>query len=142
MEKNQQPDPVDVYVGGRVKQIRTRLGISQEKLGEYLGVTFQQIQKYEKGSNRISASRLYQIGAMLNTEIQFFFPPLLKNREFSNEGFSEPNESEFELKAKPTADTADLLEAFSRLQNNNVRKHILELVVQLAGDGAQKDPAS
>ena len=67
------PEAVDVYVGGRVRQRRTMLGMSQEKLGEALGLTFQQVQKYERGANRIGASRLHQISEVLDAPINFFF---------------------------------------------------------------------
>ncbi|MDH3740939.1 MAG: helix-turn-helix domain-containing protein, partial [Hyphomicrobiales bacterium] len=67
------PNPIDVHVGNRVRMRRMLIGMSQEKLGERLGLTFQQVQKYEKGSNRISASRLYQMAQILGVPVQFFF---------------------------------------------------------------------
>ena len=67
------PNPVDVHVGGRVRMRRILIGLSQEKLGEQLGLTFQQVQKYEKGSNRISASRLWQMAKILGVPVSFFF---------------------------------------------------------------------
>ncbi len=68
--------PVDVHVGRRFRVRRTLLGLSQEKLGEALGLTFQQVQKYESGANRISASRLYQIGHLLDVPVSYFFEEL------------------------------------------------------------------
>ncbi len=70
------PHPVDVHVGARIRLRRTLLGMSQEKLGEGVGLTFQQIQKYEKGTNRVSASRLYQFGQALNVPVSFLFDAL------------------------------------------------------------------
>ena len=72
-DKEKRPNPIDIHVGSRVRLKRTMMGLSQEKLGESLGVTFQQVQKYEKGANRIGASRLQQIAAILKTPISFFF---------------------------------------------------------------------
>ena len=76
IENKKKPNPVDTHVGSRVRLRRTMLGMSQEKLGEALGITFQQIQKYEKGSNRIGASRLQRISEVLNVAISFFFEDL------------------------------------------------------------------
>ena len=73
MAEKKKPNPIDVHVGSRVRLKRTFVGMSQEKLGEKLGVTFQQVQKYEKGANRIGASRLQQIAAIFNTNVGFFF---------------------------------------------------------------------
>ncbi|MBL4614923.1 MAG: helix-turn-helix transcriptional regulator, partial [Magnetovibrio sp.] len=67
------PRPVDVHVGARLRQRRTLLGMSQEKLGEAVGLTFQQIQKYERGANRIGASRLYQLSNVLDVSVSYFF---------------------------------------------------------------------
>lgn len=67
------PNPVDIYVGSKLRERRTLLGISQNKLGDLIGVTFQQIQKYEKGSNRMGASRLYQIAKVLLIPVSYFF---------------------------------------------------------------------
>ena len=73
MANKKQPNPVDIHVGGRVRLRRMMLGMSQEKLGDHLGITFQQIQKYEKGTNRIGASRLQHIARVLTVPVAFFF---------------------------------------------------------------------
>jgi len=73
------PNPVDKYVGSRVRMRRIMLGMSQEKLGEALGLTFQQVQKYEKGTNRIGASRLQQIGQILQVSVSFFLRPFVSS---------------------------------------------------------------
>jgi transcriptional regulator with XRE-family HTH domain len=70
---DRQPNPIDCYVGSRIRIRRTLLGLSQEQLGSYLGLTFQQIQKYEKGSNRVGASRLFEISRVLNVSIPYFY---------------------------------------------------------------------
>ena len=73
IENKKRPNPIDVHVGSRIRLRRTMLGMSQEKLGESLGITFQQIQKYEKGTNRVSCSRLYEISQILDVPITYFF---------------------------------------------------------------------
>jgi DNA-binding XRE family transcriptional regulator len=73
IENKKKPNPIDVHVGSRIRLRRNMLGLSQEKLGELLGITFQQIQKYEKGSNRVGASRLQAIASILNVSVGFFF---------------------------------------------------------------------
>ena len=73
IENKKKPNPIDIHVGSRIRLRRTMLGMSQEKLGESLGITFQQIQKYEKGTNRVGASRLQNIASILNVPVSFFF---------------------------------------------------------------------
>ena len=73
MENKKKPNPIDIHVGSRIRLRRTMLGMSQEKLGEALGLTFQQIQKYERGVNRIGASRLFDLARVLDVPIGFFF---------------------------------------------------------------------
>ena len=72
-ENKKKPNPIDIHVGSRIRLRRTMLGMSQEKLGESLGITFQQIQKYEKGTNRVSASKLHQIAVFLGVDISELF---------------------------------------------------------------------
>jgi DNA-binding XRE family transcriptional regulator len=85
------PNPIDQYVGARIRMRRIMLGMSQERLGDAIGLTFQQIQKYEKGTNRIGASRLQQVGLVLNVPVEFFFEgaPLHNGNVSSNDGFRE-----------------------------------------------------
>ena len=78
------PNPIDVHVGNRVRMQRMLVGMSQEKLGEHLGLTFQQVQKYEKGSNRVSASKLYQMAQVLGVPVQFFYEDLPGSRSEAN----------------------------------------------------------
>src|ERR1700748_3815102 len=73
------PNPVDVHVGSRVRLRRTLLGMSQEKLGEAIGLTFQQVQKYERGANRIGASRLFDLSRVLDVPVSFFFDEMSEN---------------------------------------------------------------
>ena len=85
---NKAPHPIDIHVGQRLKQQRKLQGISQENLAKQLGITFQQIQKYENGTNRISASKLYELSQILKTPIQFFF----ENYEKSTQQIEKPSE--------------------------------------------------
>lgn len=122
------PDPVDVFVGKKIRQRRTLMGISQEKLSEALGITFQQVQKYESGANRVSASRLYHIGKILKIEPSFFFDGI--------DGDSKPIMSAVAEKNKPMdnqdlfsrKETLDLLKHYYSIENIDVRKHLLEMV--------------
>lgn len=134
------PNPVDRHVGSRVRMRRILLGMSQEKLGEALGLTFQQVQKYEKGTNRIGASRLQQISKTLNVPPAFFFDgaPALDegaNGAHVQTGVAEdPPSSTFVFDFIATAEGLALNKAFARIQDPKVRKRIIDLVSSLAGD--------
>jgi len=135
------PNPIDRHVGSRVRMRRILLGMSQEKLGEALGLTFQQIQKYEKGTNRIGASRLQQISRTLNVPPAFFFDGAPIQDEAASENGSilaaaEPPSSSFVLDFIATAEGLHLNKAFARIQDPKVRKRIIDLVTSLAGDDA------
>jgi transcriptional regulator with XRE-family HTH domain len=124
------PNPVDVHVGSRVRMRRMLIGISQEKLGESLGLTFQQVQKYEKGSNRIGASRLYQIGAVLGVPIEFFFEGLERDAAVSADG----NATRFDTELLSSAEGIQLNSAFFSIADPRLRKRLLDLVKAMAGD--------
>ena len=122
---------MDVYVGGRVRQRRTMLGMSQEKLGEALGLTFQQVQKYERGANRIGASRLYQISEVLDVPINFFFegisPSLTKKR-----GKTALAEAQAEYDHDPMAKReTELVRSYYKIKDPKVRRRISDLIKQL-----------
>lgn len=126
------PDPVDKFVGGRVKMRRLMIGISQEKLGDALGLTFQQVQKYEKGTNRISASRLQQIAHILRVPILFFFegaPQQPGQPKGSGEAPSPTYVSDF----LASRDGLALTKAFMALKSAKLRRCIVALVEQIAG---------
>ncbi|MEL7463597.1 MAG: helix-turn-helix transcriptional regulator [Pseudomonadota bacterium] len=125
------PNPIDVHVGARVRLRRLNLGMSQEKLGEKLGLTFQQVQKYEKGSNRIGASRLYAISQILETPITYFFEGLERNVD--EESGDEPSLSDF----LATPEAIELNRSFARIQNTATRKRLTDLVKSVADDGAE-----
>ncbi|VFU09377.1 Uncharacterized HTH-type transcriptional regulator Smed_0045 [Methylocella tundrae] len=139
------PNPIDRHVGSRVRMRRVILGMSQEKLGEALGLTFQQVQKYEKGANRIGASRLQQISRTLDVPPAFFFegapsfesPPAPEQRL----GVAEDANPSYVADFLSTAEGLHLNMAFSRIHDPKVRKRIIDLVSALAGDEASADLA-
>ena len=133
------PNPIDRHVGSRVRMRRVILGMSQEKLGEALGLTFQQVQKYEKGANRIGASRLQQISRTLDVPPAFFFEgaPSFENEtnsEASHMGVCEDASPSYVADFLSTAEGLHLNMAFARIHDPKVRKRIIDLVSALAGD--------
>jgi transcriptional regulator with XRE-family HTH domain len=126
-------NPVDVHVGSRVRLRRMLLGMSQEKLGEHLGLTFQQIQKYEKGINRIGASRLFDLSKVLAVPIQFFYEELPVSAGDGASGFAERSES-YAVEFLSSREGLELNKAFARITDPRVRRSIVELVRSFAGE--------
>jgi len=126
------PNPTDKHVGSRVRMRRMMLGMSQEKLGDALGLTFQQVQKYEKGTNRIGASRLQQIAHFLQVPVSFFFEggPDLTGPAGTMEAPSPSYVSDF----LATSDGLALTKAFMRIKDPKLRRRIVDLVSQIAGE--------
>src|SRR5437879_10175989 len=120
-----QPDPIDVHVGARLRLRRTELGISQEKLAEALGLTFQQVQKYERAANRISASRLYRMGMTLGVDVPFFFEGY--HEAGAGSGFAEPPAAGFESDPLQRREAIELLDAFRAIGDRVERAKMLEL---------------
>ena len=125
-------NPVDVHVGSRVRLRRMLLGMSQEKLGEHLGLTFQQIQKYEKGINRIGASRLFDLSKVLAVPVQFFYEELPVSGGRAR-GFAEQPES-YAVEFLASREGLELNKAFARITDPRVRRSIVELVRSFAGE--------
>ena len=125
-------NPVDVHVGSRVRLRRMLLGMSQEKLGEHLGLTFQQIQKYEKGINRIGASRLFDLSKVLAVPVQFFYEELPVSGDGAG-GFAEQPES-YAVEFLSSREGLELNKAFARITDARVRRSIVELVRSFAGE--------
>ena len=121
------PDPIDVHVGRRIRDRRRALEISQERLAEGIGVTFQQVQKYEKGTNRVSASKLFQTAGVLRTDISHFFEGLATPAA----GFAEPGVN-FVHDLLSTAEGQQLAAFFPRIKRENVRRRALDLIKALA----------
>ncbi len=131
------PNPVDVHVGARIKMRRTLLGMSQEKLAGLLGLTFQQVQKYEKGLNRVSASRLWDFSVVLGAPVNFFFEDMDKTvinqspRMFLNASDAlELHEDQEEFNADPMkkAETLELVHAYYKISNRKAAKHLFDLI--------------
>jgi transcriptional regulator with XRE-family HTH domain len=122
------PNPIDKHVGSRVRMRRMLIGMSQEKLGEALGLTFQQVQKYEKGTNRIGASRLHQIAAVLGVTIDFLYQGAPKmGAAPSAEEDAAADLSEF----LSSSDGVELMRGFLAIRDAKVRRRVVELVASL-----------
>ncbi|TVQ58261.1 MAG: XRE family transcriptional regulator [Rhodobacteraceae bacterium] len=121
------PDPIDVHVGARLRFRRMAIGMSQEALGERLGVTFQQIQKYEKGLNRIGAARLYMMGRVMNVPVAYFFEDLPESG-----CADDPAASPIAFLSTPEGLQLNL--AFARIADADTRRKVVELVRALAVD--------
>ena len=130
-------NPIDVHVGRRVRLRRTLLGMSQEQLGDALNITFQQVQKYERGSNRISASRLWDIGQILDVPVSFFFDDMTdatKDHSPRKMTLGDSGSTD-EMPIDPMArrETLELVRAYYQISNYSVRKRITEMVKAVAG---------
>lgn len=128
------PRPVDIHVGSRVRLRRTLLGLSQEKLGEAVGLTFQQIQKYERGANRIGASRLFELSKILDVPISFFFDdmPEIARTYSGGTGLQDLGQETFEADSLTRRETLELVRAYYRITDPKVRKRLFELAKSLA----------
>jgi transcriptional regulator with XRE-family HTH domain len=128
------PNPTDKHVGSRVRMRRMMLGMSQEKLGDALGLTFQQVQKYEKGTNRIGASRLQQIAQILQVQVSFFFEGAPSAITIGrHEGLSEAPSPAYISDFLATSDGLALTKAFMKIRDTKLRRRIVDLVEQIAG---------
>lgn len=157
---SESPNPIDIHVGRRLRQRRTLLGMSQERLGELLGVTFQQVQKYERGANRIGSSRLYDLGRILDVPVSYFFedmpsvasvpaPGVLAPGGFAPPAYAlqEASAGTFVFDAPQpvgsgvdTRETLELVRAFNRIHDGQVRRRLFELTKALA-DMAYREEA-
>ncbi len=131
------PNPIDTHVGSRVRLRRMLIGMSQEKLGEKLGLTFQQVQKYEKGTNRIGASRLFQIAAILGVEVQFFFDDMpsevIKGMPAKPAGGMKDGDTmPFVMDFVSSSEGLQLNRHFTKIEEPAVRKRVLDLIKTLA----------
>lgn len=134
IENKKKPNPIDVHVGSRVRLRRTMLGMSQEKLGEALGITFQQIQKYEKGTNRVGASRLQNISKILNVPVSFFFEDAPGDAPGGQPGMAEANSSNYVVDFLSSSEGLQLNRAFVKISDAKVRRKIVDLVKALAAE--------
>lgn len=134
IERETRPSPIDVHVGTRIRLRRTLLGMSQERLGEALGLTFQQVQKYERGVNRVGASRLFDLSRVLDVPISFFFDDMPENLAASFGGQSSrrsgglPDAEAFPDDTLNRRETLELVRAYYRITDPNVRKRMFDLI--------------
>jgi transcriptional regulator with XRE-family HTH domain len=133
IENKKKPNPIDIHVGSRIRLRRTMLGMSQEKLGESLGITFQQIQKYEKGTNRVGASRLQNISNILNVPVSFFFEDA-PGEHSAGGGGMEASSSNYVVDFLSSSEGLQLNRAFVKIYDPKVRRKVVELVKALAAE--------
>ncbi len=134
--------PVDVHVGARLRVRRTLLGMSQEKLGEAIGLTFQQVQKYERGANRISASRLFDMSLILDVAIQYFFddmPTAVAASSPTLEGGGAKKPPSYEPDPMAKRETLEVVRAYYKIKDANVRKRLRELTKALGPEASKSD---
>jgi transcriptional regulator with XRE-family HTH domain len=129
-------NPVDAQVGNRVRLRRMLIAMSQEKLGDFLGLTFQQVQKYEKGVNRIGAGRLFSIAQVLGVPITYFYEDATGDN--SIRGFAEDAGAPPVMEFLSSPEGLQLSLAFMRIKDPKVRKRVVDLVKSLAEDGDAK----
>jgi transcriptional regulator with XRE-family HTH domain len=133
-DNKKKPNPIDVHVGSRIRLRRNMLGMSQEKLGESLGITFQQIQKYEKGTNRVGASRLQAIASILGVPVSFFFEDAPNVPTGPAGGFREDNSTSYVVDFLNSAEGLQLNRAFVKIADAKVRRRVVDLVKALADE--------
>jgi transcriptional regulator with XRE-family HTH domain len=134
-EKESRPSPIDVHVGSRIRLRRTLLGMSQERLGDSLGLTFQQVQKYERGVNRVGASRLFDLSRVLDVPISFFFDDMPDSLAAAFGGNPSRRTSGTADSADPFGDdtlsrreTLELVRAYYRITDPSIRKRVFDLI--------------
>ena len=133
------PNPIDVHVGSRVRLRRTLLGMSQEKLARAVGLTFQQIQKYERGANRIGASRLFQFTRVLDVPVSFFFDDMPSDAGHGIPGLAEGPAETFEQGNVARRETLELVRAYYKITDPAVRRRMFDLTKALGRSGGGAD---
>jgi transcriptional regulator with XRE-family HTH domain len=134
MMAKKSPNPTDKYVGSRVRMRRLMLGMSQEKLGEKLGLTFQQVQKYEKGTNRIGASRLQHISQILKVPVSFFFEGVSPAARPADDGTARAPVADYVSDFLSSSDGLALTKAFTNIKDSKLRRRVVDLVEEIAGE--------
>lgn len=132
VRRARQINPIDIHVGSRVRDRRVRLAMSQGKLGEYLGLTFQQIQKYEKGGNRIGAGRLLLVARVLGVEIAYFYEGIEPGLSGAEPRSAEEQSARLVTEFVSSSDGAHLIRAFTKITDAKIRKRVVNLVKSLA----------
>ncbi|NKB55342.1 MAG: helix-turn-helix domain-containing protein [Alphaproteobacteria bacterium] len=130
------PNPIDVHVGSRVRLRRTLLGMSQERLGDAIGLTFQQVQKYERGANRIGSSRLFDLSRVLDVPVSFFFDDMpaeiAEHRPGQEAGLSDTSTESYAADPLAKRETLELVRAYYQIDEPSVRKRLFDLAKALA----------
>ena len=126
------PHPVDEYVGMKLRWLRSKRKMSQERLGDQLGVTFQQVQKYEKGSNRVSASRLFEIARILEVDVAYFFDGFSQSANGTPDVSTDANPPPVPVDFLRTHEGIKLITAFTSIENPKLRKSVVDHVEALA----------
>ena len=143
--RSENPDPIDIHVGSRLRMRRNLVGLSQEQLGKSLGLTFQQIQKYERGINRMGSSRLFQIAKTLSVPVAYFFEDLPSQISASAPGFAEGEQAPLEGAASSQEsqgdydilrrrETLELIRAYYRIQDVKQRRKVYELIRSMSDE--------
>ncbi len=135
------PNPVDVHVGARLRQRRTLLGMNQTKLGSSIGLTFQQVQKYEKGTNRISASRLYALSGTLDVPIEYFFsdmPNAVAASAPTQGGGRVKEPPSYEIDPVATRETMEFVRAYYEISDPRVRKRLFEMTKAMGAAASKR----
>ncbi len=135
------PNPIDVHVGRRLRLRRTLLGMSQEKLGDAVRLTFQQIQKYERGVNRIGSSRLYQLSQILDVPVSFFFDDMPPLETGDAPGLREGEPAPFEPDPMAKRETLELVRAYYRISDPAARKRLYQLTKAIANVSSRSSAA-
>jgi transcriptional regulator with XRE-family HTH domain len=136
--KTDKPNPIDIHVGTRIRLRRNMLGLSQEKLGEAIGLTFQQVQKYERGANRVGASRLHELSRVLDVPVSFFFDAMDPVRAPAiPDGFAEAPAEAFDSDPLRRRETIELVSAFYEIGDVTLRRRFFDLAKALVASVEQ-----
>ncbi len=131
------PNPIDIYVGSRVRLRRMMVEMSQEKLADQLGLTFQQVQKYEKGTNRIGASRLYEISQILEVPVQYFFEGISEQVDVEEpDEFEEGGSAAYFMEFVCSSEGIQLNRAYHQIESQRTRRLVLDLIKGIADEAA------
>lgn len=128
------PNPIDIHVGSRIRERRTLLGMSQSKLGDSIGLTFQQVQKYERGTNRVGSSRMYELARVLDVPVAYFFAeiaPDTASRAQQHLFGRRDRPADDERRSMTKRETLELVRAYYKVTDNRVRKRLFEMMKAL-----------
>lgn len=125
---------IDAHIGGRLRQRRTMMGLSQEAVARAVGITFQQVQKYEKGMNAMNARRLYEFAAFMNVPVAYFFDGLEQSAKMA--GFAEEKGEMFDHQGVSDRESLEMMKAFKRIKEQVIRKRVADLVRAVAENKA------